>query len=189
MKEKIHNGIATTITPPVEPRCRVKSHRMGRPSKPRYHELVHDSPGRNTPNSATQTLSRPLPIAHDQCGSFCTPHSHGTDRLCSSRTRAAMPNRSESVPTACNNNHCGRAGWSHILSLQNCRVGYAHHLVALTNWWAQPTLQGQCCDARHDQRKRHASPPLSAVTVARFVGGVSCSSSAARSVSRPGWLP
>jgi len=77
----LQNGIAITTTPPVDPRCMVKSHRIGDPSSPLYHELVHESVGVNTPGSAIQSLSRPLPIAHDQYGSCCWPKRQGSPRL------------------------------------------------------------------------------------------------------------
>lgn len=77
----LHNGIAIVTTPPVDPRWIVKSHRIGEPSSPLYHELAHESVGSNTPGSAIQSLSRPLPIAQDQCGSCCWPKRQGSPRL------------------------------------------------------------------------------------------------------------
>jgi hypothetical protein len=61
----------------------VKSHLIGSPSKPRYHELVHPTPGANVEESAIQSLMRPLPTAHDHRGSCCAPKRHGLPRLSS----------------------------------------------------------------------------------------------------------
>ncbi len=80
-RTRLHNGIAMTTTPRVDPRCKVKSKRVGDPSRPRYQELAHESVGANTPGSAIHSLSRPLPIAQDQCGSCCWPKRQGSPRL------------------------------------------------------------------------------------------------------------